>query len=105
MQIRADLNTLEDQLQRTKEFFVETSKKSFEAIKEEQELKDKDLDEKLKKEKPDAQMEDLVKEADAIVAAEIEERRKWREARDAEASTEAKIEETKDEGEPEVSSA
>ena len=39
------------------------------------------------------------------VAAEIEERRKWREARDAEASTEAKIEETKDEGEPEVSSA
>ena len=64
-----------------------------------------DIIEKLKKEKPDAQMEDLVKEADAIVAAEIEERRKWREARDAEASTEAKIEETKDEGEPEVSSA
>jgi hypothetical protein len=64
-----------------------------------------DVIEKLKKEKPDAQMEDLVKEADAIVAAEIEERRKWREARDAEASTEAKIEETKDEGEPEVSSA
>ena len=64
-----------------------------------------DVIEKLKKEKPDAQMEDLVKEADAIVAVEIEERRKWREARDAEASTEAKIEETKDEGEPEVSSA
>lgn len=64
-----------------------------------------DIIEKLKKEKSDAQMEDLVKEADAIVAAEIEERRKWREARDAEASTEAKIEETKDEGEPEVSSA
>jgi hypothetical protein len=64
-----------------------------------------DVIEKLKKEKPDAQMEDLVKEADAIVAGEIEERRKWREARDAEASTEAKIEETKDEGEPEVSSA
>jgi hypothetical protein len=64
-----------------------------------------DVIEKLKKEKSDAQMEDLVKEADAIVAAEIEERRKWREARDAEASTEAKIEETKDEGEPEVSSA
>ena len=38
-----------------------------------------DLIEKLKKEKPDAQMEDLVKEADALVAAEIEERRKWRE--------------------------
>jgi len=62
-----------------------------------------DVIEKLKKEKPDAQMEDLVKEADAIVAAEIEERRKWREEQAA--STEAKIEETKDEGEPEVSSA
>ena len=64
-----------------------------------------DIIEKLKKEKPDAQMEDLVKEGDDIVEAEIEERRKWREARDAEASNEAKIEETKDEGEPEVSSA
>ena len=62
-----------------------------------------DIIEKLKKEKPDAQMEDLVKEADAIVAAEIEERRKWREEQAA--STEAKIEETKHEGEPEVSSA
>lgn len=62
-----------------------------------------DIIEKLKKEKPDAQMEDLVKEADAIVAAEIEERRKWREEQAA--STEANIEETKDEGEPEVSSA
>jgi hypothetical protein len=61
--------------------------------------------EKLKKEKPDAPMEDLVKEADVVVAAEIEERRKWREARAAEASTDAKIEETKEEGEPEVSSA
>jgi hypothetical protein len=59
--------------------------------------------EKLKKEKPEANMEDLVKEADAIVAAEMEERRKWREARDAE-STDAKIEESKDDGEPEVSS-
>ena len=39
-----------------------------------------DIIEKLKKEKPDAQMEDLVKEADAIVAAEMEERRKEREA-------------------------
>ena len=36
--------------------------------------------ERLKKEKPDAQMEDLVKEADTIVANEIEERRKQREA-------------------------
>ena len=62
--------------------------------------------EKLKKEKPDTPMEDLVKEADAVVAAEIEERRKWREARAAEeSSTDAKIEEAKEEGEPEVSSA
>src|SRR6056300_1495180 len=59
--------------------------------------------ERLKKEKPDASMEDLVKEADAIVAAEMEERRKWREEQAS--STEAKIEEAKDEGEPEVSSA
>ena len=36
--------------------------------------------ERLKKEKPDANMEDLVKEADEIVANEIEERRKKREA-------------------------
>ena len=61
--------------------------------------------EKLKKEKPDAPMEDLVKEADAVVAAEIEERRKWREAQAVETSTDAKIEEAKEEGEPEVSSA
>ena len=65
--------------------------------------------EKLKKEKPDTPMEELVKEADAVVVAEIEERRKWREARaaeaDAESSTDAKIEESKEEGEPEVSSA
>jgi len=58
--------------------------------------------ERLKKEKPDASMEDLVKEADAIVAAEIEDRRKWREAQ---SSTDAMIEEAKDDGEPEVSSA
>jgi len=69
--------------------------------------------ERLKKEKPDANMEDLVKEADAIVAAEVKKRQKEREeaAKAAELSeikeedsTEAKIEETKDEGEPEVSS-
>ena len=64
--------------------------------------------ERLKKEKPDTPMEELVKEADAIVAAEIEERRKKREAEaqaeDVESSTDAKIEESKDEGEPEVSS-
>ena len=36
--------------------------------------------ERLKREKPDASMEDLVKEADTIVAGEIDERRKQREA-------------------------
>ena len=36
--------------------------------------------ERLQREKPDTPMEELVKEADAIVAAEIEERRKQREA-------------------------
>jgi hypothetical protein len=61
--------------------------------------------ERLKKEKPDTPMEELVKEADAIVAAEMEERRKKREAEAEAASTEAKVEETKEEGEPEVSSA
>jgi len=62
--------------------------------------------ERLQKEKPDSPMEDLVKEADALVAAEIEERRKLRESEiEAESSTEAKIEESKEEGEPEVSSA
>jgi hypothetical protein len=60
--------------------------------------------ERLKKEKPDAPMEELVKEADAIVAAEVEERRKQREA-EAAASTDGKMEEIKEEGEPEVSSA
>ena len=59
--------------------------------------------ERLKKEKPDANMEDLVKEADAIVAAEVEERRKKREA-EAEASTDGKMEEIKEDGEPEVTS-
>jgi len=42
--------------------------------------------ERLKKEKPDSPMEDLVKEADAIVAAEVEARQKQREV-------EAKLEE------------
>ena len=45
--------------------------------------------ERLRKEKPDANMEDLVKEADEIVAKEIEERRKKREAE--EGSVEAKV--------------
>jgi hypothetical protein len=50
--------------------------------------------ERLKKEKPDASMEELVKEADAIVAKEIEERKKKREAEEEEAkSTEAQIKE------------
>jgi hypothetical protein len=56
--------------------------------------------ERLKKEKPDAPMEELVKEADAIVADEVEERRKQREA----SSTDATIEEQKEEGEAEVTS-
>ena len=73
--------------------------------------------ERLKKEKPDANMEDLGKGADAIVAEEMKQLQKEREEaakavemseikedEEEEASTEAKIEETKDEGEPEVSS-
>ena len=48
--------------------------------------------ERLKKEKPDTPMDDLVKEADAIVAAEVEERQKQREAA-------AKLEEVKEEEE------
>ena len=64
-----------------------------------------DVIERLKKEKPDAQMEDLVKEADEIVAKEVEERRKKREAEAAaEASTSGTIKESEEEGEPEVSS-
>ena len=62
--------------------------------------------ERLKVEKPDTPMEELVKEADAIVAAEIEERRKQREEADA-VSTQGKLGslEEGDDGEPEVSSA
>ena len=52
--------------------------------------------ERLQKEKPDAPMEELVKEADAIVAAEVEERRKQREAEDEAAS---KLEDVKEEEE------
>ena len=59
--------------------------------------------ERLKKEKPDTPMDELVKEADAIVAAEIEKRRKQREAENA-TSTDGKLEEVKEEGEPEVTS-
>jgi len=66
-----------------------------------------DVLERLQKEKPDAPMEELVKEADTIVAAEIEERRKYREAAeaDAESSTDAVIEEKEEESGEEVSSA
>ena len=42
--------------------------------------------ERLQKEKPDAPMEELVKEADAIVAKEIEDRQKAREAAEATAA-------------------
>ena len=51
-----------------------------------------DIIERLQKEKPDTPMEDLVKEADAVVAQEIEERRKLREAQNV-------IEEGDEEGE------
>ena len=60
--------------------------------------------ERLKKEKPDADVDELVKEADAIVAAEIEERRLRREAEAK--STDGKLENVEEEeGEPEVQSA
>jgi len=53
--------------------------------------------ERLQKEKPDAKMEDLVKEADEIVKKEIEERQKAREAEQSitEGDEEAAIEEDK----------
>ena len=62
--------------------------------------------ERLKKEKPDTPMEELVKEADEIVNEEMKERQRKREE-DAKAveSTDGKMEEIKEEGEPEVSSA
>ena len=52
--------------------------------------------ERLKKEKPDTPMEELVKEADKIVADEIEERRKFREA-ELKKIEEEETEEKKDE--------
>ena len=60
--------------------------------------------ERLKKEKPGTSMEELVKEADEIVNEEMKERQRKREE-DAARSTEAKVDETKEDGEPEVSSA
>jgi hypothetical protein len=59
--------------------------------------------ERLKKEKPGTSMEELVKEADEIVNEEMKDRQRKREE-DAK-STEAKVEDTKEDGEPEVSSA
>ena len=53
-----------------------------------------DVLERLKKEKPDTPMEELVKEADAIVATEIGERQKRREA---EAEAASKLEDVKEE--------
>jgi hypothetical protein len=52
--------------------------------------------ERLQKEKPDTPMEELVKEADAIVATEIGERQKRREA---EAEAASKLEDVKEEEE------
>ena len=63
--------------------------------------------ERLKKEKPDTPMEDLVSEADTIVAKEIEARKAKRLEEDAKSvadSTIGKIEESPEDGEPEVSS-
>lgn len=62
--------------------------------------------ERLKSETPDAPMEELVKKADEIVKAEIEERRKKREAdlSIAEEPEEGEITEAKDDGEEEVTS-
>ena len=62
--------------------------------------------ERLKSETPDAPMEELVKKADEIVKAEIEERRKKREAElsIAEEPEEGEITEAKDDGEEEVTS-
>jgi hypothetical protein len=59
--------------------------------------------ERLKKEKPDTPMEELVKQADAVVAEEMKERQRKRE--EEAASVDAKLEEVKEEGESEVSSA
>tara|TARA_B000000475_G_scaffold268541_1_gene261170 strand:+ start:346 stop:981 length:636 start_codon:yes stop_codon:yes gene_type:complete len=62
--------------------------------------------ERLKVETPNAPMEELVKKADEIVKAEIEERRKKREAElsIAEEPEEGEITEAKDDGEEEVTS-
>ena len=61
-----------------------------------------DVLERLKKEKPDTPMDELVKEADDIVSQEMKQRQKDRE--DEAASTDGKMGEITEEGEPEVSS-
>ena len=61
-----------------------------------------DILERLKREKPGASMEELVKEADTLVAEEIEARRKLRAA--AESTNGQILEGEEEEGEPEVSS-
>ena len=58
--------------------------------------------ERLKKEKPGTSMDELVREADEIVNEEMKERQRKREE-DAK-STEAKVDDAKEDGEPEVSS-
>lgn len=68
-----------------------------------------DIIERLKREKPDAPMEELVKEANAIVAVEMENRRKEREANAAiaegdEESTEAQVGDAPEGGDEEVTS-
>jgi len=60
--------------------------------------------ERLKKEKPGTSMDELVREADEIVNEEMKERQRKREE-DAAKSTDAKVEDAKEGGEPEVSSA
>lgn len=66
-----------------------------------------DIIERLKSETPDAPMEELVKKADEIVKAEIEERRKKREAdlSIAEEPEDGEITEAKDDGEEVTSKA
>jgi hypothetical protein len=61
-----------------------------------------DVLERLKKEKPDTPMDELVKEADDIVSQEMKQRQKDRV--DEAASTDGKMGEITEEGEPEVSS-
>ena len=58
MQLRGNIETLEEQLQKTKEFFVETNMTNVQAIKDEQEVKEKEFEDKLRKDQ--AGVEDKV---------------------------------------------